>query len=579
MNQKYAQIAILSLFKVLACKFKAAAGMILLLLMGLTNLGAQSLQTGVSYYPEHNPQETWSGDFRKMKDAGIQRIRMGEFAWSSLEPEQGDFHWKWLDDAIDLAGAFGIEVILCTPTAAPPVWLSESHPETLPVNEVGYRNPFGCRQHRCYNAPAYQKYADRIVTEMAQRYGSHPNVVAWQLDNEFGGEQKFCYCEYCEKEFQEFLAQKYLSIEALNERWITAFWSGEYQRFDQIKTPKRYEATLWLKNHPSLELEFSRFSSQSIVNFANRHYVIIKQYANNQPVSTNRSSFAWGDNLNWYSLMEKMDFAGFDLYSDKPYELAFYADFNRSLNPESWIMEYSAHSRNLLNELEMMQSRGVDWLYIFKFKPFAAGQEQGMKSLLTITGEPTENYNVLKKLPAIKALDAPAIGLVYDFESSWVYYIGSWGKYTERLVYQDYLLNRVYKGLYRSGTAIRIQSPEHSLEGLNVVLLPKQILYNRILEEELMDFISEGGTAIVTNDFFWKNQDNVYLTELPVFYTEVLKVSDNNFIQVDDNSPMMLVEKEYGKGKVVMVNRNADEPSWSEIIGTYVYQVTSNDAR
>lgn len=557
---------------------------------GVTSLRAQPLQIGVSYYPEQNPQDTWSADFQKMKDAGIKRIRIGEFAWSSLEPDKGDFHWQWLDDAIDLAGEFEIQVVLCTPTAAPPVWLSEQHPETLPVNEVGYRNPYGCRQHRCYNALAYQKYAELIVTELAKRYGKHPNVVAWQLDNEFGGEQKFCFCEYCEKAFQAFLTQKYGSIEELNRRWISTFWNGEYQHFGQIKTPQRYQATLWLKNHPSLELEFCRFSSLSITNFANKHYEIIRQHSRNQPITTNRSTFAWGDNVDWYSLMEKMDFAGFDLYSDKPYELGFYADFNRSLNQDqSWLMEYSSHSKNLYEELEMMQSRGVDWLYIFKFKPFPAGQEQGMRSLLTITGEPTENYHVIKEWTSKSGENeketvkgecpAPEIGLVYDFESSWVFYISTWGDYTDRLVYSHYCLNRVYKSLYRPGTSIRIQSPDHSMEDLNVILLPRQILYHKKMESELIDFINRGGTALVTNDLFWKNQDNVYLTELPSFYTEVLGVSDNNFIHTDDTGIPILREVAYGKGKVVMVNRNADESAWRTIANHYVYRTIKPDSQ
>lgn len=550
--------------------------MIVLIALGLSTISAQHLQIGVSYYPEHVSRESWPTDFRKMKDAGIKRIRIGEFAWSSLEPEQGVFRWNWLDDVLDLAGDFGIQVVLCTPTAAPPIWLSENYPLSLPVNEVGYRNPYGCRQHRCYNSPAYQKHSDIIVTELARRYGSHPNVMAWQLDNEFGGEQKFCYCDYCKKEFQEFLRSKYGSIKELNRRWVNSFWSGEYQRFDQIRTPGRYEATLWLKNHPSLELEFCRFSSQSIVGYANRHISIIRQHAHNQPITTNRSTFAWGDNLEWYSLVENLDFAGFDLYSNKLYELAFYADFNQSLKQgQSWLMEYSVHSKNLYSELEMMQARGVDWLFLFKFRPFAAGQEQGMNSLLTITGEPTGNYHIIGKWgeeqPEVSSLAEPEIGLVYDFESSWVNYIQTWGDYTDRLIYYDYLLHRVYKNLYRPDEAIRIQSPRQSLKGLRVILLPKQILYNRILESNLQEFIHKGGTAIITNDFFWKNQDNVYLTELPEFYTRVLGVEDNNFIHAGDREPLVLREHVYGKGKVVMVNRNADNKGWNEIIDKYVY--------
>ncbi len=544
--------------------------------IGLSTLSAQQLQIGVSYYPEHVSREIWPADFQKMKDAGIKRIRIGEFAWSSMEPEQGDFQWNWLDEAIDLAAEYGIQVVLCTPTAAPPVWLSDQHPETLPVNEIGYRNPYGCRQHRCYNTPAYQKHSDLIVTGLARRYGDHPNVVAWQLDNEFGGEQKFCYCDYCKEEFQEFLRSKYGSIEELNRRWINTFWSEEYQRFDQIKTPGRYQATLWLKNHPSLELEFSRFSSHSIVDFANSQVSIIRQYAPEQPITTNRSTFAWGDNLEWYPIVENLDVAGFDLYSDKPYELAFYADFNRSLKQgRSWLMEFSVHSKDLYRDLGMMQARGVDWLFFFTFNPFPAGQEQGMKSLLTITGEATGNYHTLGKWtreqPEVTPLDEPEIGLVYDFESSWVYYIQTWGDYTDRLIYSDYLLHRVYKKLYRPDVAIRIQSPRQSMDGLKVILLPKQILYNTDLETNLEEFIHQGGTAIITNDFFWKNRDNVYLTELPGFYTRVLGVEDNNFIHTEEGAPLVLREQVYGKGKVVMVNRNADDKGWSEIIDKYVY--------
>jgi beta-galactosidase len=558
------------------CYGKGIRGALTLMMIGLATLSAQPLQVGVSYYPEQVSPGEWPADFRKMKDAGIKRIRIGEFAWSSMEPEPGLFRWEWLDEAIDLAGEYGIQVVLCTPTAAPPVWLSDKHPETLPVNEVGYRNPYGCRQHRCYNTPAYQEYSGTITTELARRYGRHPNVVAWQLDNEFGGEQKFCYCEYCEKEFQEFLRSRYGTIEELNRRWINTFWSGEYLRFDQVRTPRRYEATLWLKNHPSLELEFCRFSSRSIVDFANSQASIIRQYAPEQPITTNRSTFAWGDNLEWYPLVENLDFAGFDLYSDKPYELAFYADFNRSLNGgRSWLMEFSVHSKDLHRDLEMMEARGVDWLFFFKFRPFPAGQEQGMRSLVTITGEPAKNYHTLVKWtreqPKVTPLAEPDIGLVYDFESSWVYYIRTWGDYTDRLLYSDYLLHRVYKSLYRPATAIRIQSPRASLEGLKVILLPRQILYSPELESNLEEFIQRGGTAIITNDFFWKNRDNVYLTELPGFYTRVLSVEDNNFIHAEEGAPLVLREQLYGKGKVVMVNRNADAEGWGRIMEEYVY--------
>ena len=41
---------------------------------------------GVQYYPEHWPKERWAVDARMMQEAGINVVRMGEFAWSALEP-------------------------------------------------------------------------------------------------------------------------------------------------------------------------------------------------------------------------------------------------------------------------------------------------------------------------------------------------------------------------------------------------------------------------------------------------------------------------------------------------------------
>ncbi len=138
---------------------------------------------GVAYYPEHWPAERWAEDIRLMQTAGVNVVRLGEFAWSTLETAAGEFHFDWLEDVIRLLAHAGIQTMLGTPTAAPPAWLIQAHPETLAVDEFGRRVQFGNRCHYCVNSPAFHQAVRRIVGALAERFGNCPHVIGWQIDN------------------------------------------------------------------------------------------------------------------------------------------------------------------------------------------------------------------------------------------------------------------------------------------------------------------------------------------------------------------------------------------------------------
>ncbi len=84
---------------------------------------------GVDYYPEQWPQDRWVEDFQLMQAGGVNVIRLAEFSWSKLEPQNGHFNFDWLDKVLELCVQFSIEVVLGTPTASPPAWLMNLHPE------------------------------------------------------------------------------------------------------------------------------------------------------------------------------------------------------------------------------------------------------------------------------------------------------------------------------------------------------------------------------------------------------------------------------------------------------------------
>lgn len=538
------------------------------------------MKLGTAYYPEYNKRKEWDKDFEKIQAAGIKRVRMAEFSWSLTQPEKGVFNWTWMDESIELAAKFGLEIVLGTPTACPPIWLVEEYPEVLPVNREGRRSGFGARQHRCYNSPAYLKYSQIIVEAMAERYGKHPNVVAWQIDNELGGEQKKCYCSNCRKAFQESLENKYSTIEELNDRWDNHFWSNDYQNWSQIPVPMKFASDMLMKHHPSLELEFFRFSSDSIIKFSNMQASILRKYTD-KPVTTNTDTFYFGDNVKLNELFRNLDIGGMDIYSDNPNEISFYSDITRSLKKDKfWMMEFGTGSKNLLKEMEMIKESGCEWFYLFKFKPFIAGQEQSTTELITITGEPGPNYSVVRnwakehegKLNEDASVISRKIGLYYDFESSWAYSLNAWSdNYDERLIYQRYVMNTLYKGLFEEKLPVQIIYTKEEIKNMEVLILPWQILYDAGLEDTLIEFVEQGGKLIVTSDLFKKNLDNVYLTYIPRIYKELFNWQENNFVDESKFAEAnVLCEYKYGKGCAWMLKMNVFLDDWKVFLKAIV---------
>ncbi len=238
---------------------------------------------GTCYYPEHWPEEIWEADARRMAETGLTWIRIGEFAWSRLEPRPGDLHFEWLDRAIETLGRAGLKVVLGTPTATPPRWVVDKHPDMVAVDANGNPRKFGSRRHYCFSHEGFRQESDRIVKLVAERYGNNPHVAAWQTDNEYGCHDTILsYSEVARKAFRVWLKQRYGSIEALNRAWGNVFWSMEYLSFDEIDLPN---LTVTEPN-PSHTLAFRRFSSDQVVTFNKRQVDIIRAHSS-APISHN----------------------------------------------------------------------------------------------------------------------------------------------------------------------------------------------------------------------------------------------------------------------------------------------------
>jgi beta-galactosidase len=535
------------------------------------------MQLGISYYPEYYPQDQWDRHFEALVEGGFKRVRFGESSWATFQPARHEFRWEVMDDAIEKAASFGVEVVLGTPTYVPPLWLVKEHPEILPVGVDGRRTVFGARQHRCFNTPAYVDAANAISHAMAERYGKHPNVVAWQIDNELGGEQKRCYCDNCRRTFQEFLRARYGNIGDLNRRWNTVFWGQQYDSFEDVNVPIRFNADLEMRHHPALELDFQRFSSDSIVRFCEGQYDIIRS-CTSQPITHNTDSFFWGDNVDVWKLFQRLDVAGMDLYSDRPFEIAFYSDLTRSVSKADtfWMMEYGTRSPGLEDEMEVTARRGCEWLIFFKLLPFPWGQEIDRKALLTLTGNPEPNYHVVRKWAGQNSTKRASprqpsrVGLFYDFDSSWAYFVDQWRPgipVPDRQIYPRYLIDVVYQALFELGLSVDLLFEPERLHEYQTIVVARHLLYDPLLEDVLLGYVANEGTLLATTDLFRRSDDNAWLEIVPNIYREAFGWDGADFPD-DTVSPCAFptITHQIGKGTARLIHKEADRTVWQSAL-------------
>ncbi|WP_019635997.1 beta-galactosidase [Paenibacillus fonticola] len=358
----------------------------------------KKLYHGACLYPELWSRDVLLQDIELMKRTGINVVRIGEFAWSVFEPEEGRIDISSFVEVIGLLYEHGIDTVMCTPTPTPPIWLSHGHPERMHVDERGTVMGHGARQHACTNHPYFRERAAIITEHIARAVGSLPGVVAWQLDNEFKAHVAECMCETCKGLWHRWLKQRYGTIDALNEAWGTNVWSQAYQRFDQVPQP----GPAPFLHNSSLQTMYQRFSMEQIAEFADEQAAIIRRYSP-APITHNSSVAFHVDNER---LFRNLDFAAFDTYAskDNAHAYLFNCDLWRSFKPgtDFWIMETSpSHAASLEScatphpngyvraEAVAAYALGAQAFCYWLWRQQRTGSEQPHGSVVSTWGEPT----------------------------------------------------------------------------------------------------------------------------------------------------------------------------------------------
>ncbi|AUT70307.1 MULTISPECIES: beta-galactosidase [Paraburkholderia] len=465
------------------------------------------MRLGVCYYPEHWPESMWKDDARRMKALGIEQVRIAEFAWSRIEPSPGEYDWGWLDRAIDVLGDAGLQVVMCTPTATPPKWLIDRHPDILPVGADGRPRAFGSRRHYDFSSPSYFEASRKICTAVAERYGKHPAVAYWQTDNEFGCHNTVVsYSLAAVARFRVWLKERYQNVDALNRAWGTVFWSMEYRSFDEIDAPV---ATV-TEAHPSHRLDYRRFASDEVVRYNRMQVEIIRAHSPGRPVAHNFMQLF--TEFDHYKVARDLDVATWDSYPLGALEEQWYAPeikakFLRTGHPDFasfnhdvyrgmsklpfWVMEQQPGPVNwahwnpapLPGMVRLWSweafAHGAGCVSYFRWRQAPFAQEQMHAGLntpdnrLDIGGSEAEQ--VAHEIAKVSAADADAnanvrskVALIYDYEAKWLFEIHPQGAdfHYPRFAFE------YYSALRSLGFDVDVIPADAPLDGYAMIVVP-----------------------------------------------------------------------------------------------------------
>lgn len=506
-----------------------------------------SLIHGADYNPDQwlDSPEILDEDLRLMKRAGVNEATLAIFSWVRLEPEEGRFEFDWLDRVLDRLAENGIYAILATPSGARPAWMSQKYPEVLRVGAERVRILHGARHNHCYTSPLYREKVQRIDSALAERYDSHPALLAWHLSNEYGGE---CHCDLCQEAFRSWLRNKYHdSLDELNREWWSAFWSHTITDWSQISSPAPHGET----SVHGLNLDWKRFVTHQTTDFMRWEIAALREHSKEVPVTTNLMGTYPG--LDYFRLAEPLDLVSWDNYpawhghgpkssfrdrwheSGSDYrtaaDVAFSHDLTRSLKAGRpfLLMESTPSVTNWqrvaklkrpgVHRLSSMQAvaHGSDSVQYFQWRKSRGSAEKFHGAVVDHAGheqtrvfhEVAELGSLMARLDAVVGAAVPAeVALIYDWENRWALEDAHGMLNDGRMDYEGTCKSHYYP-FWAQGVAVDVVNMETDLSAYRLLVAPMLYMIRPGVAERIEAFVRAGGTFLATYASGYVNENDL----------------------------------------------------------------------
>jgi beta-galactosidase len=514
--------------------------------------GQNAILMGVAWYPEQWPESRWEEDLRLMEAANLKVVRIAEFAWSRMEPVEGHYDLDWLERAISLAAKHHIVSVVGTPTATPPAWLTQKYSETLRMEPNGQRVTHGNRAHASVTSPRYLEFCRRIAEQMAIRLGHNPNVVGWQIDNEYGY-ALMSYDAVTSQRFQDWLKAKYKTLDNLNTHWTTAYWSESYDNWAEIPIPVG-------GHNPGLMLEWKRFVSQAWDEYQRNQIDVIRKHADpRQFITGNLMGFF--DGFDHYQITEPLTFASWDDYVGSghidPAYNGLAHDLTRGFKRQNfWVMETQPGAVNwapVNNFLNRGEARAMAWQAIghgaddvnyWQWRSALNGQEEIHGVLVGPDGTPVPFYDEVSQTAHEFAqvessfrdtIPVSQVALLYSYDSHWAI---QFQKHTEK--YDDIgLLKSYYRALRHLSQSVDVVSAYAPLDSYKLVVAPSLNVLAKDLGDHLLEYVRNGGQLVLGPRSGMKDECNALLPQRqPGYLADALGARVEQYYALEKEFPV-----------------------------------------
>lgn len=521
---------------------------------------------GGDYNPNQWSKDIWQEDQAFFKKANINSTTINVFSWAKLQPSEAVYDFSELDEIIATLAKDETEIVLATSTAALPAWMFKHYPEVGRVDFEGRRHRFGQRHNACPNSRVYQHYVKELVSRLAQRYGHHPQVSIWHVNNEYGGE---CYCENCEKAFRVWLQEKYGTIEALNKAWNLEFWGHTVYSWDEIVVPNVLGDAMDQRNtaFAGLSIDYRRFMSDSMLENYKLERDTIRQYDQETPITTNLMGTY--KNLDYFKWAKEMDLVSWDNYPsfDTPWSMvAMTHDLMRGLKHQPFMLMEQTPSQqnwqpyNSLKKPGQMRAQsyqtmahGADTIQFFQLRRSLGGCEKFHGAVIEHVG--TTETRVFREVAQlgqeltqlseiIGTKNVAKVGLVFDWDTYWALEYTSGPN--QDLYYVDQI-HHYYRYFYERNIAVEMVAPTDDFSEFELVVAPVCYMVKEGVKEAIEQFVQAGGTFVTTfMSGIVDQSDNVHLGGYPgpfrklagiwVEEIDALAPSQENTIQLNDGT-------------------------------------------
>lgn len=503
---------------------------------------------GGDYNPEQWPEDTWNDDIKVFKQADINSATVNVFSWALLEPAEGQYNFSILDKIIEKLSAADFKIVLATSTAAMPAWMFKKYPDVARVDYQGRRHVFGQRHNFCPSSPNYQRLAQKLVAKLAERYGDNPHIVAWHINNEYGGN---CYCENCQRAFQKWLQQKYQTLDRLNQAWNNNVWSHTIYHWDEIVVSNELGDAWGPEGSHTivagLSLDYLRFQSAALQNLYRMEKRTIEKYDDHTPIMTNFHSTPnkMIDYQAWAGDQDIIAYDSYPAYDQPAYQPAFLYDLMRSLKHQPFMLMESTPSQVNWQPYSPLKrpgqvratefqavAHGADTVQYFQLKQAIGGSEKFHGAVIshsqrTDTRAFQEVAHIghdLKRLSTkILGSKTPAkVGLIFDWNNFWSYeYVAG---ISQDLDYVGSVLD-YYRQFYERHIPTDVISVDDDFSQYDLIVAPVLYMVKQGLAEKINDYVAAGGHFLTTYMSGMVNEsDNVYTGGYPGPLSKVLGI-------------------------------------------------------